>query len=170
MTHRPALELGYLLHQHPHGVRQFERAFGSPRVRSTAALLVDPIGLVCGRRGSRGGRAAGLFAQYVSGRPYAASSFLSAAISRVFGTALKGQCRGRPEVVGTGVPMGLTVAGRPCRGGQAALRRLFEPFGYEVAIARSPAVADVDRTHRPDRTVGLTPRKRLADPVSPSRS
>ena len=57
-THRPATELGYLLHKHPDRVQRFELSFGSAHVfypelseeRCTAALLleVDPIGLVRG--------------------------------------------------------------------------------------------------------------------------
>ena len=33
-------------------------------------------------------------------RPYAASSFLSVALRRVFGTALRGTCEARPELAG----------------------------------------------------------------------
>jgi 3' terminal RNA ribose 2'-O-methyltransferase Hen1 len=172
-THRPATELGYLLHKHPDRVQQFELAFGSAHVfypevseeRCTAALLleVDPIALVRGRRGSRGGPAAGLLGQYVNDRPYAASSFLSVAISRVFGSALKGQCKDRAELVETELPFTATIAALPCRGGQAVLRSLFEPLGYEVSIADSSAVEDAEWARGPHRSVTLTARKRLAD-------
>ena len=63
-THRPATDLGYLLHKHPERVQSFGVPFGPAHVfypeagdeRCTAALLldVDPVGLV--RRG--GGRGA----------------------------------------------------------------------------------------------------------------
>ena len=58
-THRPATDLGFLLHKHPERVQQFSLPFGTAHVfypeateeRCTAALLmdVDPVGLV--RRG-----------------------------------------------------------------------------------------------------------------------
>ena len=60
-THRPATDLGYLLHKHPARVQSFELSFGKAHVfypeatdeRCTAALLldVDPVGLVRGRPG-----------------------------------------------------------------------------------------------------------------------
>lgn len=172
-THHPATELGYLLHKHPDRVQRFELSFGSAHVfypeasegRCTAALLleVDPIGLVRGRRGDRGAGEAGLLTQYVNDRPYAASSFLSVAISRVFGSALKGQCKDRPELVETELPFSATVAALPCRGGAAVVHRLFEPLGYEVSIAESPAVGDAHWGLGPHRNVTLTARRRLAD-------
>jgi len=171
-THRPATELGYLLHKHPDRVQRFELPFGSAHVfypeaseeRCTAALLleVDPIGLVRGRRGAGGGDA-GLLTQYVNDRPYAASSFLSVAISRVFGSALKGQCKDRPELVEAELPFSATVAALPCRGGAAVVHRLFEPLGYEVSIAESPAVENAHWGPGPHRNVTLAARKRLAD-------
>ena len=89
-THRPATELGFLLAKHPERCQSFPLAFGQAHVfypeatdeRCTAALLldVDPVGLV--RRGA--GSAEMPLAQYVSDRPYVASSFLSVAIADVF--------------------------------------------------------------------------------------
>jgi hypothetical protein len=87
-THRPATDLGYLLHKNPANPQRFEVSFGAVQVvfpeadeeRCTCALLldVDPVGLVRGR-----GRGEGGLEQYVNDRPYVASSFLSVAISRV---------------------------------------------------------------------------------------
>src|SRR4051812_4781686 len=92
-TSSPATDLGFLLHKHPDRLHTVELPFGNAHVfypeasaeRCTAALVldVDPVGLV--RR--PGGQDAFPLAEYVSDRPYAASSFLSVAISRVFGTA-----------------------------------------------------------------------------------
>lgn len=82
----PATDLGYLLHKNPARAQVFDLPFGAAHVfypeaaeeRCTVALLlnVDPVGLVRGR-----GRT---LQQYVNDRPYAASSFLSVAVSRVF--------------------------------------------------------------------------------------
>ncbi|NLF25176.1 MAG: 3' terminal RNA ribose 2'-O-methyltransferase Hen1, partial [Deltaproteobacteria bacterium] len=69
-------------------------------------------------------------------RPYAASSFLSVAISRVFGSAISGKSSERPELAKTAIPLEATISVLPCRGGENFLRRLFEPLGYEVSTIR----------------------------------
>ncbi len=144
-THVPATELGYLLHKNPAaGVQAFELPFGKAHVfypeateaRCAAALLldVDPVGLVRGRQGPAGeGFALG---QYVSDRPYAASSFLSVAIARVFGSALAGRSPSRQALAETAIPLTARVAPLPCRGGERFLRSLFEPLGYAVTAER----------------------------------
>src|SRR4051812_39564629 len=106
-THRPATDLGYLLYKNPARLQSFELTFGRAHVfypeasdeRCTAALLldVDPVGLVRNRRGPSGEGFA--LEQYVNDRPYVASSFMSVAIAEVFGSALSGNSRERPELV-----------------------------------------------------------------------
>ena len=98
-----ATDLGFLLHKNPDRVHEKELSFGVARVcypeataeRCTAALLVDidPVRLVRGRRGSPRGIGLSL-SHYVNDRPYAVSSFMSVAISKLFGTALSGRCAG----------------------------------------------------------------------------
>jgi 3' terminal RNA ribose 2'-O-methyltransferase Hen1 len=139
-TRRPAADLGYLLHKHPDRHQTFPLSFGKAHVfypeagpeRCTAALLldIDPIALVRGRKGSP---AAGPLAQYVNDRPYVASSLLSVAIGRVFGSAKSGRSEERPELAAAALPLCASVALVPCRGGEEMLRRLFEPLGYAVA-------------------------------------
>ncbi|MEZ4234987.1 MAG: 3' terminal RNA ribose 2'-O-methyltransferase Hen1, partial [Myxococcota bacterium] len=104
--------------------------------RCTAALLVevDAVGLV---RGARQADDAPL-AQYVNDRPYAASSFLSVALSRVFQTALAGRSRERQALADAAIPLSATLHAVPCRGGEAVVRRLFEPLGYEVTAEALP--------------------------------
>ncbi|MDB9341647.1 MULTISPECIES: 3' terminal RNA ribose 2'-O-methyltransferase Hen1 [Cyanophyceae] len=136
-THSPATELGYLLHKHPDRFQSFALSFGKAHVfypeasveRCTAALLldVDPVNLVRGR-GAR-------LEQYVSDRPYVASSFLSVAIAQVFSTALGGRCQDLPELAQTPIPLVAKLSVLPCRGGEAFLRQLFEPLGYIVSAA-----------------------------------
>lgn len=139
-THQPATDLGYLLHKNPSRVQSFELAFGKVHVfypeasdeLCTAAMLldVDPISLVRGNRASAPkGFALG---QYINERPYVASSFLSNAISRVFGTALGGRCSDKPELTKVPLPLEAKLAVIPCKGGENLLRKLFEPLGYEV--------------------------------------
>jgi 3' terminal RNA ribose 2'-O-methyltransferase Hen1 len=141
-THRPASDLSYLLHKHPDRCQRFELSFGAAHVffpevgadRTSACLLldVDPVGIV------RGSSAHPSFtmAQYVNDRPYAASSFLSVAISRVLGSALQGRCKERPELVATPIPLGARIDVLPVRGGARFLRNVFEPLGYAVEASR----------------------------------
>jgi 3' terminal RNA ribose 2'-O-methyltransferase Hen1 len=139
-THSPATDLGYLLHKHPQRCQSFPMTFGQAFVfypeasaeKCTVALLleIDPIGLVRGKSGS--GQPERSLEQYVNDRPYVASSFLSVAISKVFGTALAGNCKDLPDLVNTPLPFTVGLPVLPCRGGEAFLRQLFEPLGYQV--------------------------------------
>src|SRR6185503_12834593 len=145
-THQPATDLGYLLRKNPARPQSFSLTFGKAHVfypeasteRCTVALLVeaDPVGLVRNRRGPRG--EGGALEQYVNDRPYAASSFLSVALAEVFGSALAGQSKERPELADYPIPLRAGLSALPCRGGEAFLRRLFEPLGYRVSAVRRP--------------------------------
>lgn len=133
-THTPATELGYLLHKHPDRCQSLSLSFGQAHVfypeaneeRCTVALLldVDPVKLVRGRGAT--------LAQYVSDRPYVASSFMSVAIAQVFSTALGGRSKDRPELAQTPLPLVAKLSVLPCHGGESFLRQLFEPLGYTV--------------------------------------
>ncbi len=67
-----------------------------------------------------------------------ASSFLSVAIADVFGSALAGKSKERQELVDVLLPLHATISVLPCRGGEAFLRRLFEPLGYMVTTRGYP--------------------------------
>ena len=149
-THGPATDLGFLLRKNPAHAQSFDLSFGVAHVfyleatpeRCTVALLVevDPVGLVRNRRGPSGeGRA---LEQYVNDRPYAASSFLSVAIAEVFGSALSGKSKERPELTDTPLPVRVTFSALPCRGGEEFLGKLFEPLGYTVSARRLPLDED----------------------------
>src|SRR3954453_7279377 len=135
-THRPATDLGYLLHKNPVRLQTFALNFGQAHVfypeasegRCTAALLleIDPVGLVRGKGGT--------LEHYVNDRPYVASSFLSVALTEVFRSAMAGNCKDRPELVDTPLPLEATLTVLPLRGGEDVLRRLFAPLGYAVAM------------------------------------
>ena len=100
-THQPATDLGYLLHKNPQVVHETELSFGTARMfypeatpdRCTFALAldVDPVTLVRGKGRER----TGLIDQYVNDRPYAASSFLSVAMTRCLRNALAGSSKER---------------------------------------------------------------------------
>jgi 3' terminal RNA ribose 2'-O-methyltransferase Hen1 len=142
-THQPAIDLGFLLHKHPDRFQTEDLSFGKSHVfyeeatieRCSACLLldVDPVGIVRGK-----GSAEGLLAQYVNDRPYVASSFLSVAIARVFGSALQGRCKDRPELAETPIPLTARLDVLPVRGGEKFLRAIFEPLGYQVEAQRQP--------------------------------
>ncbi len=144
-SHAPATDLGYLLHKNPAGHHTAEFGFGIAHVfypvagehRCQAAVLleIDPVGLV---RRSRAHAAPADLAQYVNDRPYAASSFLSVALGRLFSTAMTGRSKERPELASQPIPVEIGIPVLPCRGGEPVLRRLFEPLRYEVAAQPIP--------------------------------
>ncbi|HEV8363502.1 MAG TPA: 3' terminal RNA ribose 2'-O-methyltransferase Hen1 [Gemmatimonadaceae bacterium] len=171
-THRPATDLGFLLHKNPARVQSFEQSFGQAHVfypeasadACTAALLldVDAVALVRGRRGPAG--EGGTLAQYVNDRPYVASSFLSVAIASVFGSALAGRSKERPDLVTTPIPLRARIAVVPCRGGAEFLRRLFEPLGYAVTATSHPLdIANPTWGDSRYLTVELSGTKRLSE-------
>lgn len=139
-TTAPATDLGYLLHKNPARAQTFELAFGQAHVfypeatpeRCTAALLldIDPVRLVRGQHGA--------LQQYVNDRPYVVSSFMSVAISQLYGSALAGRSKERPELVEAVLPFTARLAVVPCRGGESILRRLFEPLHYAVTAEPHP--------------------------------
>ena len=87
-------------------------------------LEVDPIELV--RR--RDGDIAPLKNTSTTALTWA-SSFMSVAIGDVFGTAMAGRCKERPELAAQPLPLEATITVLPCRGGEAFLRRLLGPLG-----------------------------------------
>ena len=143
-TRKPATDLGYLLHKNPAKCQSFDLSFGRAHVfypeatedRCTAALLldVDPVGMVRGGARFR----EGLLDQYVNDRPYVASSFLSVAIAQVYGSALNGRCKERPELVDRPIPLTAKIAVLPCRSGPDFLERIFGPLGYAMRAVRHP--------------------------------
>lgn len=134
--------LGYLLCKNPDRPQVFQLNHGRAYVfypevsdsRTTAALLldIDPIDLARGKEGSTGG-GQGLF-HYVNDRPYVSSSFLSTAISRVYGTAMSGKSQRYQELADTPLDLEATIAMLPCRTRHEMINRIFEPLGYEVSF------------------------------------
>jgi len=171
-TRAPATDLGWLLHKHPARTQSFDLTFGKAHIfypeateeRCSVALLldVDPVGL------ARRDRAPEILAQYVNDRPYVASSFLSVAISQVLGSALKGICKLKPELVEEPLPLVARLAVVPCRrGGESFLRRLFEPLGYAVTATRHPLDPQFPEWgESPYFTVELSATMRLAELLS----
>ena len=174
-THRPAGDLGFLLHKHPERVQRFDVTAGVAHVfypdvseeRATATLLleVDPVELVRTARGPSGeGFSLG---QYVNDRPYVAGSLLSVALGKVFGSAMHGRCAARPELAAAPLPLELHLPVLPCRGGPDVASRLFAPLGWTVdatGIPLDPAFPDWGDSRYVD--LRLTGTLRLADALS----
>ena len=155
-THNPATDLGFLLHKHPDAVRTVGLPFGDAHVffpeaspeRCTAALFleVDPVRLIRRPGGGRGDRPESgssggdgfALAGYVNDRPYVASSFMSVALAKLFGTAMAARSADRPELVDAALPMSAHMPVVPCAGGDLLVRRLFEPLGYTVEATPIP--------------------------------
>ena len=166
-THRPATDLGFLLMKHPDRVHEAELSFGralvffpeSTEQRCEAALVldIDPIGLVRGH-----GNADGLLDQYVNDRPYAASSFMSVAMNKVFRSAMTGTSRERPELADKSIPLEIVVTPVPLRGDDAIVRNLFEPLGWSVAFERLAGRSGASRYIR----LQLGGEMRLSDALS----
>ncbi len=143
-THQPATDLGFLLHKNPARLQTEELSFGKAHVfypeasdaLCTVALLVeiDPVALVRGRGPAGEG---GQLEQYVNDRPYAANSFLSVAMGRLFTTAMSGRSKERPELADTAIPLTTHLPVIAARGGEDLVRRLFEPLGYAVEVKSS---------------------------------
>ena len=145
-THSPATDLGYLLHKHPAKFQSKELPFDNAHVfypeadekSCTAALLLDINSVELTR--AMGKQYSGSFqlGHYVNDRPYVASSFLTTAISKVYGSALNGSCKNRPELVEQPMPLTAELSVVSAKGGEAMIRRFFEPLGYEVKMEQWP--------------------------------
>ncbi len=142
-THQPATDLGWLLHKRPDKVQTFSIAGGQAHVfyseatetRCSAVLLtdVDTVELV---RNMNIPNDRAMLGQYVNDRPYTASSFLTTAISKIYTSALNGNCKDRPDLVDVAMPLEATLAVVRVGGKEAAenLKRLFEPLGYTLEL------------------------------------
>jgi 3' terminal RNA ribose 2'-O-methyltransferase Hen1 len=138
-------KLGYLLHKNPYRPQVFELSYGKAYVfypelsneRTTAAMLldIDPIELARGKADSAVG---GLF-DYVNDRPYVSSSFLSVAVSKVFGTAMTGRADDHQYLSDSPLDFEAVITMLPCRGEPAMLNKVFEPLGYEVSYEQLAA-------------------------------
>ena len=145
--HTPATDLGYLLHKHPDRLQEVDLSSGKAHIfypeaspeKCTVALLldIDPIALVKNNRNTASGSFT--LGHYVNDRPYVASSLMSVAIAKAFSTAMNGTCAQRPELVTQAMPLEVTLSAVPApKGGELLIRKLFEPLGYQIEVARQP--------------------------------
>ncbi|MEM9675744.1 MAG: 3' terminal RNA ribose 2'-O-methyltransferase Hen1 [Bacteroidota bacterium] len=146
-THTPATDLGYLFHKHPERLQEVDLSSGKAHIfypeassnKCTVALLldIDPIALVKNNRNTAS--ESFTLGYYVNDRPYVASSLMSVAIAKAFSTAMNGTCAKRPELVAQAIPLEATISALPApKGGEGLIRKLFEPLGYQMEVARQP--------------------------------
>ncbi|NKZ00272.1 3' terminal RNA ribose 2'-O-methyltransferase Hen1 [Nocardiopsis alborubida] len=145
-TASPATDLGFLLHKHPDRAQSFEQSFGTAHVfypeaterRCTAALMLDVDAQALLRTRTSVSTPDFALAQYVNDRPYATSSLFTVALGRVMRSALRGDCKQRPELARTPIPLELRMPAVLCRGGAERVRALFEPLGWAVEAEPVP--------------------------------
>lgn len=148
-----ASDLGYLLHKHPDRVQTFELSVGTATVfypessqpRCTVAMIVDVDPIELARSKFRRGAEGFALGQYVNDRPYAGSSMLAVAISRVFKSALAGTLASRPDLALAALPLRVTIPAMPARGGADLPGRLFGPLGWDVTAEPLPLDASIPR-------------------------
>lgn len=138
-TTAPATDFGFLLHKNPARLHEADISRGRALVfyseakdeRCTACLLLElnPVELV------RGGEQ---LEDYVNDRPYVASTYMTVAMTRVFGTALAGNCQQRPELVHTKLHLSASIEVLRVRRGPVELEELFAPLGYTVEATPHP--------------------------------
>jgi 3' terminal RNA ribose 2'-O-methyltransferase Hen1 len=143
-TRRPATDLGYLLVKHPDRVHSFDVPTGTAYVlypeatdeRCTAALLldVDPQRL-------RAQRDSFDLGHYVNDRPYAASSLLAGALTKVFRSAMRGASKDRPELAAESIPLEIRVPVLP--GSVDLAGRMFGPLGWQVEATPIPLEPEI---------------------------
>ncbi len=138
-THKPATDLGYLLHKHPDKLQTVKFSAGDAHIfypvadenSCTACLLLDinPVDLV------RGNKARNAFLQehYVNDRPYTSNSFLSTAMAKAFGTAINGTCHAKPELAMTAIPLSAKIHSLKVDCDKEYIKKLFEPLGYKFS-------------------------------------
>lgn len=134
-THRPATDLGYLLHKHPDRFHSFRLPFGLahvyyPEVTATRAcvvLTVDADFLWL----SRMSRAESL--PVVSDQAYIAGAMLSLALLQVFAGTLNGSSRDRPHLVHVELPLTVRLASLRQATDGLTPQQFFGPLGYAVS-------------------------------------
>ncbi|PHN03612.1 3' terminal RNA ribose 2'-O-methyltransferase Hen1 [Flavilitoribacter nigricans] len=142
-THQPATDLGFLLGKHPDRLQSRDLSFGKAHIfypeataeRCSVVLLLEIDAIALSRNMTKTYADSFQLGHYVNDRPYTASSFMTTAISKVFGSALNGNCKERPELVEQPLPLEVTISALSSRGGETLIRRFFEPLGYELALS-----------------------------------
>lgn len=131
-----ARDLSWLLHKRPDRFQAFNLPYGKAYVffpeysegRASACLLLDAdsesLNELCKAKD-------GEF-QYVNPRRFLSGSLLSAAISRVFSSAMRGLCAEKPELISKAYDFVIEIPDFSCRLRPEYLERLLAPLGWEI--------------------------------------
>ena len=98
-------DIGFLLHKNPDSFLDVDLKFGTAHIfyteatdrKTTLTMLLD-INTLDLAKGDYGYSGSGLF-EYVNDGAFAVNSFMSAAIKKVFSTAIAGNCKDRPDLL-----------------------------------------------------------------------
>lgn len=141
-SHRPATDLGFLLHKNPHRAHNASFSFGEawlfyPEIteeRCTAALVldIDAVGLTRARNQNQAA-----IESYVNDRPYVAGSMLATVMTKMLGTAIGGRSKERPELAQSVIPLEARLPVVSATS-EAFVRGLFEPLGWAVEVTPLP--------------------------------
>ena len=169
-THKPATDLGFLLHKNPDKVHTKIGSQGmnycffpiATEDHCTACLVLD-IPITHEYRKKMANPRLN-YNQYVNDRPYVTSSLMSGAIADMFGTALNGRSKSRQELAETEIPLEIEISVVNCEDGETFIRSMLEPLGYDVAVQCFP----LDEAHpewgmSPYFNLKLTTKKRLSE-------
>jgi 3' terminal RNA ribose 2'-O-methyltransferase Hen1 len=128
-------DIGYLLHKNPGKAYVFYPEVSDESTTAALLLDIDPIDLARGKVGSKEG---GLF-DYINDRPYVCSSFMSTAITKIFGTAMSGRCSNAEKQGLADSPLALTAKLHMLPAPNfAMIPDIFEPLGYAVEVEHFP--------------------------------
>jgi 3' terminal RNA ribose 2'-O-methyltransferase Hen1 len=140
-TYVPATDLGYLLHKHPDKMHKRTSSqsvnycfFSEASVERCTVNLVLDIGLSHSYGFSKE-RPKPNYNPHVNDRPYVAGSIMSVALNDMFRSAFNGQSKEKPELSRTEIPLEISIATVSCADGEAFIRGIFEPLGYQVDIS-----------------------------------
>ena len=172
-TQSPATDLGFLLHKHPDHVHTREFPFGKRHgLLSGGDRRRLHGGRAARRRSGRNGACRGARRQRAAASRISTSTTVRTSRRRCSRWCCRaGSTRrwavdasGSPSWSSIELPLEVRLAAVPCRGGEAFLRALFEPLGYEVEASVTSSTRHMP-VLGPSRlfTVTLRARCRLSD-------
>ena len=78
---------------------------------------------------------------------------------------MAGVCKGHEELAATAIPLEASLPVVPARGGEALVRRLFEPLGYEVEVDGRSRSTRSSRSGAPAATSSCAQRPKSGSPI-----
>lgn len=134
-----ATDLSWLLHKRPDRLQKFDLPFGQAFVffpeysqaKSSVCLILetDHEGLNELYK-NRDGEF-----QFVNPRQFISSSLLSTAMSRIFSSALRGQCPEKPELIQKNFDFEVEIINFSCRFSSDRLESILAPLGYTYKLS-----------------------------------